>query len=186
MNINFYLDKCIGFEFIRSRPKESLKFAKNHFMNKKIVAIEIGILRGQNSKDMLRALNISKIYLIDPYERYEDYKRDSSSLILKSAEKEAKKTLNKYSDKIEWIKEYSEFAAKEIREKVDLIYIDGNHEYKYVKKDLEIYWNLLNRNGIISGHDIQMNSVSKAVLEFALKNELEVQFGDRRDWWIIK
>lgn len=77
-------------------------------------------------------------------------------------------------------------AISEIPCNIDFVYIDGNHEYEYVKKDMELYWNVLNNGGILSGHDIQCAGVSKAVLEFSRKNDLEVSFGDRRDWWIIK
>lgn len=69
---------------------------------------------------------------------------------------------------------------------VDFIYIDGNHEYNYVKKDLELYWGKVKEGGIMSGHDIQSSGVSTALLEFSRKNNLNIHFGDRRDWWIIK
>jgi len=189
MNINFYLDKFFGIEIIRTRPKESIKFAKRYFKNRKIYAAEIGVLRGQNSKDILDSLNIIKIYLIDPYLGYEDYlksEKERTQISLTKIEKKAHYYLKKYSEKIEWIKEYSENVIDKIPSEIDFIYIDGNHEYGYVKKDLELYWNKLKVGGILSGHDIQYLGVSKAVLEFANSNHLEVHFGDRRDWWIMK
>jgi hypothetical protein len=184
--INYYLDKYFGIEIIRSRPKESIKFAHKYFKKKKLIAIEIGVLKGQNSEDILKNLNIKKIYLVDPYIKYEKYKKDGNYGKLIQAEKEAKTRLRKYPGKIEWIKDFSEKAIKKINEYVDFIYIDGNHEYEYVKKDLELYWKKLNKKGIIAGHDIQCEGVSKALLEFSEKKKLKVFFGDRRDWWIIK
>ena len=35
----------------------------------------------------------------------------------------------------------------------DFIYIDANHEYDEVKKDIELYLPKLASNGIIGGHD---------------------------------
>jgi len=184
--INYYLDKFFYVEIIRTRPKEAIRFAKKCFQNQKIVAVEIGVLRGQNSEDMLKNLNIKKIYLIDPYEKYLGYEKDGNYKNVKIAEKEAKRKLKKYSNKILWIKNYSEKAVKQIPENIDFIYVDGNHEYSYVKKDLNLYWKKLKKGGIISGHDVQGLGVSKALLEFSKKNNLEIFFGDRRDWWIIK
>jgi len=79
----------------------------------------------------------------------------------------------------------SEHAFKDVP-MLDFIYIDGNHEYEYVKKDIEMYWHKIKDGGIMAGHDIQLKGVSDAVLEFARKNNLDIYFGDRRDWWIIK
>jgi len=184
--INYYLDKFFGIEIIRTRPKEAIKFAKDYFKNKPIKSIEIGIFKGQNSEDIIKNLNIKKNYLIDPYTQYEDYKSDGYYDKLKIAKKEALNRLKKWSNKIIWIRDYSEKAIKKISEEVDFIYVDGNHEYEYVKKDLQLYWIKLKKGGILSGHDIQSLGVSNAVLEFAKEKNLEVHFGDRRDWWIIK
>ena len=184
--INFYLDRLFGIEIIGSRPKEAIRFAKKYFNGKKISAVEIGVLRGQNSEDILKSLNVGKIYLIDPYSKYSDYESDGNYNNLISAEKEARRKLKKYSGSTIWINEYSDKAVSVISNKVDFIYIDGNHEYEYVKKDLELYWEKLKNGGIFSGHDIQHFGVSRALMEFAQKKNIPVHFGDRRDWWIIK
>jgi predicted O-methyltransferase YrrM len=40
------------------------------------------------------------------------------------------------------------------REKVDLLFIDGDHTYEGVKKDFEMYSPLVRKGGIIAFHDI--------------------------------
>ncbi len=184
--INYYLDKFFGLETIRVMPREAIKYAKKYFKNKKIIVVEIGVFRGKNSKNILKSFNISKIYLVDPYINYVDCESNLNDMNIKIAEEEAKKRLGKFSNKIVWVKEFSENAMKKIPSNIDFIYVDGNHEYEYVKKDLELYWKKLKKGGVLSGHDIQCLGVSKAVLEFAEKNKLDVHFGDRRDWWILK
>ena len=42
--------------------------------------------------------------------------------------------------------------------KYDLIFIDASHEYKDVKKDFEIYSKMINKNGLIILHDINLSS----------------------------
>ena len=39
-------------------------------------------------------------------------------------------------------------------EKLDLLFIDGDHTYQGVKRDFELYGRLVGRNGIIGLHDI--------------------------------
>ena len=186
---NSFLDRSLSIEIIKTRPKEAIKFAKKYFKGKMITAIEIGVLRGENSKEILKNLKIKNLYLVDPWISYEDYSKSEPERTQDSLNidfKVCRANLKRYLKKIIWIKDYSEKAITSIKEKVDFIYVDGNHEYKYVKKDLNLYWDLLNKGGILSGHDIQYVGVSNAVLEFAKEKKLEVHFGERRDWWIIK
>ncbi len=181
--INKFTTRNLGVEII-STKREAVKFAKKYFHGKKIIAVEIGVFFGYNARDINKDLNILKFYLIDPYEKYENYKNDGAYNLLEKAKKNAHK-INKKKNII-WIEEFSEKAINKIDEKIDFLYIDGNHEYKYVKKDLELYWNKIKKGGIMAGHDIECLGVSKALLEFANKQNLEIRFGDRRDWWIIK
>lgn len=184
IQINKILSNLFEIEIIKTFPRESTKFAKEYFKGREIIVIEIGTLEGKNARSILKNLNIGRIYLIDPYTKYKEH--DQNFYDLESIEKKAHKFLGGYSDKITWVKEFSENAAKEIKKTADFIYIDGNHQYDFVKKDIQLYWKLLNDGGIIAGHDIQTEGVSKAVLEFATKNHFKLNFGDRRDWWIIK
>ena len=56
--------------------------------------------------------------------------------------------------------------------KADSIYIDGNHEYDFVKKDLENYYPKLKDGGILAGDDFQIPNVRRAVLQFCCKNNI--------------
>jgi len=180
---NRFIISKFDIEIIRTHPKEAIKFAKKYFNNKKIICVEIGVFSGKNAKAMNESLNISKFYLIDPYIEYNEI---HTSKKLPFAKVKAHKRNEFWDNTNVWIEEFSNDAINKIKEKVDFVYIDGNHNYEYVKKDLELYWDKIKSGGIISGHDIQYIGVSKAVLEFAYKKELEINFGDRRDWWIIK
>ncbi len=184
---NYYLHKMFKLEIIKTRPKESVKFARKYFKGKEIVVIEIGVFKGENAQDVLSNLNVKKIFLIDPYLKYGDYKSDGSCEEVLAAKVKAHNLLNEYSSKIKWIEDYSEKAVHRFKnDSLDFVYVDGNHTYPYVKGDLKLYWDKVKVGGILAGHDIQLFNVSKALLEFANKNKLDVHFGDRRDWWIVK
>ena len=49
----------------------------------------------------------------------------------------------------------------ENKEKFDIVFIDGLHEYKQVKKDILNSVNCLNKNGIVLVHDCMPDSLSK-------------------------
>ncbi|MBU2612621.1 MAG: class I SAM-dependent methyltransferase [Nanoarchaeota archaeon] len=165
--------------------RTSVKFARNYFRGKEIVVAEIGTYKGENALNMLEKLKIKRIYLIDPYEAYGDYKEDTASKNTDKNFKSAKRRLKKYSNRTIYIKKFSDEAWKFIPEELDFIYLDGNHEYKYVKKDMEIYWKKLKKEGILAGHDISWPGVSKSFCEFVQEKDLNPNI-QAMDWWIVK
>ncbi len=166
-------------------PRPSINFAKGFFRDKFIEVTEVGVFKAKNSELILKNLNVKKIYLIDPYKKYKEYKNDGYYNKLNRAEKDSERRMKKYGKKIEFIKKYSTNAIKDIP-LCDFIYLDGNHSYEYVKKDIEIYSKKLSDKGIIAGHDIRLNGVKKAVEEFIAKNPKYKLYTESPDWWLIK
>jgi len=175
---------------IRSQ-RHSVRFAKQHFESKSIIAVEIGTFRGENASNIFRELNVEKFYVIDPYEVYKDYLKSEPRLntkTLSNAFKEAKKRLGKYGKKVIFIKKYSEKALDDIP-KADFIYIDGNHSYRFVKKDIEDYWPKVKSGGILAGHDITHEKfnrdIFRALKEFSNKAKQD-PYISRTDFWLTK
>ena len=48
----------------------------------------------------------------------------------------------------------STLVHADIDELFDAVFIDGNHSYEYVKKDLENYWHKVRPGGIVALHDV--------------------------------
>jgi len=104
-------------------------------------------------------------------------------------------SLTGYMNKVSVMKGKSEdLVSKFNKDDLDFIYIDGSHEYEYVKKDLE-WADKVKSGGIIGGHDYDCKSlgVIQAVNEFVAKNNyrlfiLEPREGDMWgvEWAIIK
>jgi predicted O-methyltransferase YrrM len=70
---------------------------------------------------------------------------------------------------------------------LDFVYIDGNHQYEFIKSDLENYYPRVKKGGIISGHDYEWKGtpdVKKAVDEFFKKPPLK-KYADH-SWLYIK
>jgi hypothetical protein len=150
---------------------------------------EIGVWEGRHAKILQNQLDIEKMYLIDPYDAYEDYEESKSEVErMRDAKKTAHSKLESY-DNVEWVELYSQQAAQEIDEQLDYVYIDGNHNYDYVKRDIELSYELVEPGGVIAGHDfsISWSGVIQAVIEFADEEGVEVHteaWGS--DWWFKK
>src|SRR4030042_2756151 len=138
---NQYLKEHFGIGiFIEDLTRPSTKFVKERWREREMDVIEIGTYKGLNAVNLLKNLRIRNLYLIDPWENYSEYNefKDQSkpenklNKIYPQAMKRIKKATK--SSKVKIIKKYSENALNDVGN-ADFIYIDGNHDYEYVKKD---------------------------------------------------
>lgn len=160
-----------------------------------LVGVEIGIYQGDNAFFILTNLSIKKLFLIDPYLEYQEYKDIGWTTVKQSDFNkhfiQAKKKLKQFDDKIIFIKEKSNVAVSRIPNNLDFVYIDGNHKYEFVKRDIELYYPKLKRDGVLGGDNFEsiFPGVARAVLEFTDKYNLKIH-GGRSDasyeWWVIK
>ena len=119
---------------------------KNNF---KTIA-EVGVKFGRTTFFLLDNIHDLVIYAVDLD-------------ISKFYNKEVK---SKYKDRLIPIKGFSYDAANQLPDdSMDLIFIDADHSYEAVKKDIVAYTPKLRDNGILSGHDIDYPGVNKAVRE---------------------
>ena len=70
-------------------------------------------------------------------------------------------------DSIEASKKYEDNS-------IDFVFIDANHDYDYVKKDIEAWFPKVKTGGVIAGHDYHKHwkGVVKAVDEFFLEKDV--------------
>ena len=71
------------------------------------------------------------------------------------------------------------------------MYLDGNHEYEFVKRDIELYYPKVKQGGVLGGDNFDpiFPSVARAVLEFTEKHNLKIYGGRSKlsyEWWVIK
>ena len=184
-----------------------LEFCFRKFDNKPINVLEIGARYGESSKLILKHLNVNEYTIVDPYTSYDDYKRDGFDEII-SLDKEdtifnrVKTELTKINNNVKFYKTYSnnkETIDSIEDESIDLIFIDGNHSYKYVLEDLENYAPKLKKNGVLCGDDFFMRlhkndvlntgasydepMVYEAVIDYCKKHNKEYrEFGKHRGY----
>jgi hypothetical protein len=171
--------------YITKTPRPMILAARKHFPEGQLLrGIEIGVAVGDNSLSILKELAVDKLFLIDPYVPYEFDGRTWDG----SADYAIAHTKLAEYPQVVWLRKTSESAIREFQneEAVDFVYIDGNHSYESVKKDITLYYPLIKNNGLIGGHDYTpyTETVIRAVNEFAEEAELELHTV-LPDWWFI-
>tara|TARA_Y100000768_G_C23989983_1_gene691766 strand:+ start:7068 stop:7673 length:606 start_codon:yes stop_codon:yes gene_type:complete len=159
--------------------KPILSHLKYHFSNNNINVIEIGARYGESSKVILQNLNVNKYIIIDPYTSYEEYNGDGFNKIISddNDDKIFNNTKNLLKTQHKNIIFYRTFSTDKNTinsiedNSIDLIFIDGNHSYKYVLDDLENYYPKLKHTGIICGDDFFMRTHDNDVLNTMPGNE---------------
>lgn len=129
-----------------------------------LIMAEIGCYAGESTLMFLQSGKINTLYAIDPWSNKYTGKEDLS--------KKENKTIKKVYDNMKWAEDsfdvrvspYKNVAKLKmtfdsafymIPSNLDFIYIDGNHEYEYVCKDIILAINKIKTGGIIAGHDYQ-------------------------------
>ncbi len=178
-----------------ARPISAAVLAiKEVFGDMPLIGAEIGVYLGDNAEFILNVLNMQKLYLIDPFDPNNDFEGYCKPKLSKVKQR----TLDRfepYADKVKWLFHTSDDAIPFITEPLHFVYIDGNHSYSYVKRDLEHYWHLVRSGGVISGHDyanrakppIQARmAVDEFVLEYDVDLTISREFDPHMDWWFHK
>jgi len=153
----------------------------NH--NNNLVGVEIGVREGYNAENMLLSLSIKKLFLVDPYLEYPlRCQKDQGYMYGYMI-----KNIGKYKERVEIIKMLSSAAVRYIPDDLDFVFIDGNHDYDFVKKDIELYYPKVKDGGVFGGHDYCYGypGVIEAVDEFIEREGLSL-FRVEHDWWVVK
>lgn len=159
-----------------------IKLIKKHFKNKELIGVEIGVFKGKNALSILKNLNIKKLYLIDIWKHFTQFNinRDNSEMF--------NLVLNRFKDnkKVEIIRDFSINVCKSFKDNsLDFAYIDANHQYDCVYNDIKNWFDKIKINGVLCGHDIGINDVCNALIDYCLKNKIKF-FIESPDWYIIK
>jgi hypothetical protein len=152
-------------------------------MPKGSVCAEIGVHKGNYSRTILDMVEPARLHLIDPW------KHEDESLYRKSLyggmgptgqavmdvryHKVQKRFLREIgAGQVVIHRDFSHVAAREFPEHYfDWIYIDGNHLFEFVKKDLEAFYPKIKPGGFLTGDDYGAqgwwgDGVRKAVSSF--------------------
>lgn len=143
------------------------------------IGVEIGTDRGGYARNICERAPEITLYTMDPYEPYDegDEVKDLNKMI--EIESEAQQTLIIYPNCIFLPGKTSMQVAETFQDNsIDFVFIDGNHEYEYVKEDIREWTKKVKVGGIIAGHDYKEDESKKygvvqAVNEYLAENKIE-------------
>ena len=130
------------------------------------VCAEVGVSVGVNSSRIIDTLKPKKFYMIDPWVFDDDHldKKPVRHIYMKEF------VYDKLShiSCVEIVEDYSYNVFSKFSDNYfDFVYIDGEHDYKNVMRDLECVFPKVKVGGLIAGHDyVNRHGVVPAVNKF--------------------
>jgi hypothetical protein len=163
-----------------------------------LVGVEIGVFKGTNANYLLQDLNIEKLYLVDNYKPYwdggsEHYAQD----FMNGCHESTLKMAEGHFSKVMMVVQESEWASKLFNDNYfDFVYIDANHDYKSVMRDMYLWWPKTKSGGVFGGHDygtVNGAEVKRAVDDFLKEKGIPIKdpsigmrVGQAMEWAFIK
>ncbi|MGD2186517.1 MAG: class I SAM-dependent methyltransferase [Desulfobacterales bacterium] len=118
-------------------------------MPKHSVCAEIGVSQGMFTEEILEVVQPKKLHLIDPWAR-EPHIHYYASVCEKFKDSIESGQVEVHRDKSQFV--YDLFPDQYF----DWIYVDGSHNYKSVKRDLDFYYHKVKMFGFITGDDYRL------------------------------
>jgi len=135
------------------------------------VGAEIGVDRGLYAEEICKANPSVRLFCIDPWKIYKENTDYFDQHILNVNCLNTGKRLAPYNCEI--IRKSSMSAIKEFEDNsLDFVYIDANHNFKYVLEDIQEWSKKVKTGGIISGHDYIWQAHRRP--KYDVKNALDV------------
>ena len=209
-NTNNIIDRYINtMDIYNSLVKDSggacspykVMYIYNNFIRDKNIKtiVEIGVYNGCFLLPITHMNNNILSYGIDPYESYiqnniQDvnlYKMaadiTTNSNFLNDVYNRLMENINKFKLNVKILRNKSESVSNNFDDSsIDILHIDGSHDYEYVLKDLSLYSDKIINDGIIIIDDTNWPSVRSAVDTFFKSTNKFKMIHVEPEWCIIK
>lgn len=137
-----------------SRTLEALQEVCDHIGDvSEMTMVEIGCYAGESTTIWCK--NFKEVFAVDPWADGKGYDSNdyASRAMSDNIENQFDNRMSKF-DNFEKIKDFSYNVVDQFEdESLDFVYIDGEHTYDGVKKDIELYLPKIKKGGYIGGHD---------------------------------
>ena len=156
--------------------KNLIDYINNYKSVNNLTIVEIGSYVGEST--IIFAQFFKKVISIDPY--IDNYDPTDHACKYAPFDQVYNRFIfnTKNFPNIDHIRKTSEDAINDfLPNSIDFVYIDGNHKYEFVKKDIQNYWKIVKPGGFLGGHDYHSIDVKKAIEETI--NYVDHDFVDR-------
>lgn len=151
-------------------------------INTNSVGMEIGVWKGEFSKEIINILKPQLLYLVDPWEFMGHYSDrlyggfDAKSQEDMDAIYDNVVNQFKHNNNVKILKIKSDDILNYVPENsLDWVYIDGNHSYEFVLSDLKNSFKLVKKDGYILGDDYGQE-VEMAVKDFVSEYKSNIEY----------
>jgi hypothetical protein len=152
-------------------------------VNKNFKICEIGVFKGEFSKTLFNICSPKELHLIDIFEGDMcSGDKDGNNVVWTNLNEEFTK-IKLFFENDNNVYIHKGFSYDVMNtfddEYFDMVYIDGDHTYEGVKKDLTISLNKVKKGGLICGHDYissKFEGVVRAVDEFCSEHNLKINY----------
>lgn len=132
---------------------------------KRINFIEVGVYSGESTRIFLDNLDIGIYYAIDPWKTgYDDLDQASSTDMCEVERIFDNNILKRYENVVKFKGTLDEFSQTTFKS-IDIVYIDANHQYDFVKSDMLKTIRDIRPSIAICGHDFMWQGVQRAIFE---------------------
>lgn len=132
--------------------------------------VEVGCWKGKSSAflvvESINAQKNIKVFCVDTWEGNDEIPINDSDMNNKTVFEKIMKNMSPVLGHFNIVRSPSIDAAKKFEdESLDVVFIDASHHYVDVMNDILSWWPKIKKGGILSGHDIQIPDVIRAVNE---------------------
>jgi hypothetical protein len=182
-------------------PPSKFMYIYNNYIHDKDIKniVEIGVYNGCFLLPITYLNNNILSYGIDPYRYYIQHDIEDKSLynmalslttnndFLQNVYQRLLHNINKFELNVKIIRDLAENVVNTFEDNsIDILHIDGNHDYEYVLKDLNLYSAKIIKNGIVIMDDYNWKSVKQALDDFLLSTkDFRIVYSEP-EWCIIQ
>lgn len=150
---------------------------------KKLKVAELGVFDGSFSRNIINLCQPEQFFMVDVFEGVTcSGDKDGNDIKYLNLGEQFTRLSNLYlaHPNVKVIKATSENFLESIPDEfLDAVYIDADHSYLGVKKDLELSLRKVKKGGYIMGHDYNHSTfpeVVQAVDEFCMRNNFTISY----------
>lgn len=131
----------------------------------KVNFLEVGVYSGESTRIFLDNLDVGTYYAVDPWRTGYDDSDEASSTDMAEVERMFNENiLKRYRNVVKFRGTLSEFTKTEFGP-IDVVYIDANHQYEFVKSDIIETILRIRPSVAICGHDFMLTGVQRSIIE---------------------
>ena len=144
--------------------------------------VEIGSYQGESTTLFAHIFQPKELYAVDPFVNgYDEFDGSSTGDFTDVIHNFEERT--KQFPCIKHIKDFSYGAVTQFEDNsLDFVYVDGDHTYDGVIRDIKLYLPKIKSGGFIAGHDLGKETVTKAIRNQL--GEVDIYFEDSS--WVIQ